>query len=110
MGSDSATRITGRITGAAIHIPTTAITGHITMLGRGSIGTGAIAFIIGRIIGITATGVNPGGEFRAGGSKSRRHYFFGDAEAPAGADVDVPDADGSENSFFNRSCIAGSSC
>jgi hypothetical protein len=58
----------------------------------------------------SVTGADPRSiSLRAGGSKSRRHYFFGEAET-AGADVDVPTGDASENSFFNRSCIAGNSC
>jgi hypothetical protein len=98
------------VMGVRIHITDTLI--HI-----GTVPVGIGTTDIGPTIHVRSaerdsiTGADPGSiSLRAGGSKSRRHYFFGDAEAAVGADVDAPDADGSENSFFNRSCIAGNSC
>jgi hypothetical protein len=92
---------------------------HITdtLIHIGTVPVGIGTTDIGRIIHAhsaerdsIATGVKSGQyQSSAGGCKSRRLYFFGDVEA-AGAAADVPDGDGSENSFFNLSWIPGSSC
>jgi len=96
--------------GVRIHITDTLIHIGTVLVGIGTMDVGGTFHAHSAERDSITTGVKSGQhQSFAGGCKSRRLYFFGDVEA-AGAATDVPDGDGSENSFFNLSWIPGSSC